>query len=425
MMTDFYDVFGDKSDRNITISPEVLEELNKSLPSNLMYLQDDTGEYRVVVRPDNELKLTTQFDLDPVKDADLIKKLNSIPYEKWPEYFYRSQKTIPIKNLKVGNDNSLIPVEQTTGNPFSNDQNEFKSGWIFPMPFPDPFSSVLECENGDSVVVSFQQQPYDSFTEIKFSNVDFPALKIDIYIYRPLSEKNEDNAKTNKIHPVSVTYSINPTKTTSVTETVKSLELIKGIFTGTTKMNGYVMVSEEEKRNLDIEKIDSFLAFWTTALKLEEKLGVKFIPSADFPREDIQFFKELDTCILKNKQIVWDHPFDKFHITDVKINEDSGDEKNIIDAKSLKLQFIEGPIPATLLGAGFNIYSLTTMNDMIVTNIQWDDETKKSGDVYISDAPGKTWTLKRLYMTEDQMNKFTKENKNKKAENDDVIEEIV
>lgn len=30
----------------------------------------------------------------------------------------------------------------------------------------------------------------------------------------------------------------------------------------------------------------------------------------------------------------------------------------------------------------------------MVTNIQWEDGAKKSGELYIADEPGKTWTVK-------------------------------
>jgi len=59
-------------------------------------------------------------------------------------------------------------------------------------------------------------------------------------------------------------------------------------------------------------------------------------------------------------------------------------------------------MPATLLGAEFNIYSHTKMTDLIMTNIDWEDDTKSGGEVYISDAPGKVWKLSRLYFTESE-----------------------
>ena len=67
---------------------------------------------------------------------------------------------------------------------------------------------------------------------------------------------------------------------------------------------------------------------------------------------------------------------------------------------------MEGPIPATLLGAEFDLYSRTEMQDFIITNIEWDDEKKERAEVYISDVPDKQWRLTRLYMTEADMEEF-------------------
>lgn len=42
--------------------------------------------------------------------------------EKWPEYFYRIQKVVPVKNAKTGNDEKAIPLEKTTGNPLQENK---------------------------------------------------------------------------------------------------------------------------------------------------------------------------------------------------------------------------------------------------------------------------------------------------------------
>ena len=40
------------------------------------------------------------------------------------------------------------------------------------------------------------------------------------------------------------------------------------------------------------------------------------------------------------------------------------------------------------------------MRDFIITNIEWDDESKTSGEVYIADeAMGDSWVLVRKYLT--------------------------
>ena len=56
MMTDFYRVFGDDADVDSRIPREILDELNKELPENLMYMQDDNGDCKVVLRPEFFLK---------------------------------------------------------------------------------------------------------------------------------------------------------------------------------------------------------------------------------------------------------------------------------------------------------------------------------------------------------------------------------
>ena len=110
------------------------------------------------------------------------------------------------------------------------------------------------------------------------------------------------------------------------------------------------------------------------------------------------------------------HPFDHFHINGYhpQIDEDTIDiaSKNDI----LHFQFIEGPIPCTLLGTEFEIFSLSEMKDLIMTNIEWDDEEKQNGEIYVSDAPGKTWTLKRLYMTKDDIDKLKEKHETKQQE---------
>lgn len=64
------------------------------------------------------------------------------------------------------------------------------------------------------------------------------------------------------------------------------------------------------------------------------------------------------------------------------------------------MNFIEGPINATLLGAEFELYSKTEMKDFIITSIEWDDESKPSGEVYVADdVNGKSWVLVRKYLT--------------------------
>ena len=419
MMMDFYEAFGNNANEDTKIPTEILEELNKELPSNLTYFQDGNGRYRIVPKPDRKiqtLKMTTMFDFDPEKDSLLIERLKSVPQDKWAEYLYRTQKSIAVKNVRIGDNEQLIPLEQTLGNPLSDEKIICKDCKMYPAKFPNPTPMMFESEEGDKVCINFQQEAYDSLTEIKIHNVDFPALKIDLYIYQPLVDISEETAKTSKNNQFIANYSVTPTNAPSVSEALTALRFFKGIFTGKTKINGQSMISSTAQVEFDKQGVEDALHFWSTAAKLEKKLDVNFIPNADFPTEDVKFFSELDVCLNENKKIIWKHPFNHFHINGYHPHTEEGTPDAITKCDGLHFQFIEGPIPCTLLGTEFEIYSFSEMDDLITTNIEWDDEEKQNGEMYISDAPGKTWTLKRLYMTKDDMDKF-KENlkQNKKS----------
>ena len=344
--------------------------------------------------------MTTNFDLNPDRDASLIDRLTTLPFEKWAKYLYRSQKSVAVKNIKIGNHEQLIDMEHTVGNPLADEPTKITNARMYPQKFPAPTVLCFECDTGEKAYISFQQQAYDSLTEIKFSNVDFPALKMDIYIYDPLSENADSNAKTNMEKPMSANCSVKPSNAHTVTEALVALQIFRGIFTGTVKINGQQIPTHDVDSQFDSQQVEDALSFWFAAEKLEKRLCLAFDPRADFPAEDIKFFHELDVCINQNKQIIWKHPFDHFHVhgfhhaaADVTIDK-------MIGKESLRFDFLEGPIPCMLLGASFDLYSSTEMVDLMMKSIEWDDDTKQSGELYITDSPGKTWELKRRFITE-------------------------
>ena len=102
------------------------------------------------------------------------------------------------------------------------------------------------------------------------------------------------------------------------------------------------------------------------------------------------FLSELKICLLDNKRIKRDHPFEHFHVGELNTKNYSIEE--IVGKEKVSMNFLEGPISATLLGTEFDLY--------IITNIEWDDESKTSGEVYIADgAMGDSWVLVRKYLT--------------------------
>ena len=411
MIGKFYESFGEEKEETQELPQEVLNILNARLPSNFMYIRDEEGHYRAVPRPETiteGIKLTTQFGFDEEKDANILEKLRRIPRSNWNEYFYRTQMKVPIKYAKIGDEEKVIPIEELSCDPLSDGEALFTDGFMRANAFPEPFKITFESPEGDSVEIRIQQQAYDSLMELRFINVDFPALKIELFQFSPLVDNCEEEAHTSINKQLVVNYSVNPSKADSVKDSITALRIFRGLFNGTTKVDGHIITQGAGKGKFDPKQIEDALDFWEMALLLEEKLNVKFNPKADCPEEDIRFFTELKTCLVDEKAIVWRHPFDHFHVGGFHIVQEGVTFEDVIGQESLRYEFLEGPIPATLLGAEFNLYSRTEMNDFFVTNIEWDNEEKDSAEIYISDVPDKQWALTRLYMTETDMDNYRK-----------------
>lgn len=404
MMESFYDSFGRDADQNQRIPDEILKELNSELPENLMYIQNEAGECRVIPRSHEEpFRLAVKPDFDRERDAALMEKLNPLSPSDQLLYLYRTQQSIPVREPKIGDGDRMIPLEKTVGNPLQETNVTVTKARMFPEKFPEPVSFLFESKEGDQVSMKIQQQPWDSLTEIQFSNVNFPALKTDIYLYSPLAQVQEETAHTTKEDPCTAVYSVTPEKADTVSDALKALHIFFGLLDGTVSVNGKRMQADSAQSDFEPQRAGDVLAFWNAARALEEKLQVSFRPNVDFPKEERVLFQELDLCLNQGKQIVWKHPFDHFRLKNCNPVHDGDGAEDMIEAEGVSMRFVEGPIKMTLLGAEFEVYSLTTMQDFVVTNIQWDDEKKRSGEVYLSDAPDKVWTLQRRYMTKDEM----------------------
>lgn len=167
------------------------------------------------------------------------------------------------------------------------------------------------------------------------------------------------------------------------------------------------MRNKIDLNEMNIETIQNSVLFWETVKKIESVLGVKFSPSAEVPLEDVRFLAELDACLLNDKTVVSSHPFDHFHINGVH-----GDIDKILNKNGASFDFLEGPIDCTFMGVEFILYSITKLSGFVMTSIEWDDERKESGEVYIRDENRNTpWVLKRKLITVEEREKIVKESK--------------
>lgn len=404
MICSFYDSFGKENKELRELPQEIIDELNAMLPDNFQYIMDDNGDYKVVPKLDKMkegMEITTEIDLE--KTPELGEKLKAIPREKWADYLYRTQMSVPIKSAQIGNKDKKIPIEMLSSNPLIDEETQYIDGWMKPDSFLSPMRVTFESPEGDVAEIDLQQQAYDSLMEIKLASVNYPALKIEVYQYSPLVESKAEGEHTSIKKQLVTTYSVIPSNAASVKEAVAALHIFRGLHNGTTKVNGK-QISPEGATD-EPKQVEEALQLWETALQLEEKLGVAFNPAAEFPLEDIRLFTELQTCLLENKEIIWRHPFDHFHVSGIHPVNENISFDDYIGKDSFRYEFYEGPIFVSLLGAEFNLFSRTRMDDFVMTNIVWDDGGREAAEVYISDAPDKQWTLSRLYITEDDMNK--------------------
>lgn len=399
MIANFYDSFGKENDEGQDIPKEVLELLNQDLPNNFEYTKDEkTGDYHVTPKSDmlsQGVSLSMDIDFEEIEDVNLKEKLKMLPKSKWRNYLYRIQKSVPVKNAKIGNNKDKIAMEKMIGDPF-DESGEILDMIVCPTRFDKPRKLHFETVEGEKIDVDIQQQPYDSITEIKYSSINFPAFKMEIYLYSPLLD--DESTAPNKVnHEKSrISYSLTPKKAACVQDAVAAINIFRGLCYGNVKINGVTMSATNKSVQINEERLKSTIEFWTELKKIEDILDISFIPSAEFSVEDSIFLKELSLCLLKEKNISWLHPFDHFHLGNFQIKEN--EPEKIIEKEGIYFDFLEGPIHATLLGAEFDLYSKTKMVDFVITNIKWDNEKKDSGEFYISDAPNKVWKLIRRYI---------------------------
>lgn len=257
-----------------------------------------------------------------------------------------------------------------------------------------PATVCIETTNGHKVMMRFAQSKPDNGTEAIYRNTDSPALTMEVHC--------ESGS------PVRISCSADPTKAHTVDEAVQAISVFRDVFLGSVTINGEKVPMEMDISDIEIDNIEEKTAFWEAAANLEKKLGVQFSPSASLSKLDADIFRYLDTCFNKKEYVTIRHPFDFLHF-DYKFLRDSKpvDLDQLVGENGLVLNFVEGPERRILMGAEIELYSKSSIEDAVIKKIDWDDATRKSsGTLYITDAPGKTWTLKRMFTTKEEVQKL-------------------
>lgn len=408
MHGNFFDAFGKEEKKNRSIPKGVLDALNKTLPPNYVYVRMKDGSYKALPNPQVNLSnwvINSTFDFS--KEPKLGELYATLGAEKFLEYLFRTQKAVPCKEIKIGTDEMQVSLGKLSSDPFDDQECVITQTMMYPSRYEKAQKVVFESPEGDKAEIHIQQVKYDSLTEIKNENVDFPALRIEIYQYSPLTEIDETKAYTSKEHQIRINYAVTPNKAKSSKEAVTALRIFRGLINGETRINGKRLKGESTiKQEVPIQ-VENSLVFWETAVKLEEKIGIAFDPSVGITQDDAKLFTELDICMLQGKMLEWKHPFDHFHISEFHSAYGDKSFSDFIGNQNLRYVFIEGPIKVKLLGTEFDIYSKTLLSGFVITNIEWSGED--DGEVYISDNDRGPWILSRLYCTKEEAIEFSNE----------------
>lgn len=380
-----------KQNKKINPPREVILAMEKDIPSNFMLQYDEKTGLILIPKGGETISGSITYS------DETLDMLKDVPKDKWLTYLYRTQRAVSVKNVIVGDDDNKVPLALVGQNPL-HDIN-LLNVVMYPNPFPEPFDMTIDTKDGDHIELKMKQVAYDSWLESKFENINQKGIKIELYIH------DEDINKSR------ITYNVSPQKAETVDDALRIVHIFTGLIEGTAKINGQKALPNRANSEIDINQLQDMTRFWEDALKIEKKLGVKFIPSADYPEEDTKFFAELAACFIHRKSILWKHPFDSFHVGGVSSREVM---EETIGKPGLKYSFIEGPIPCTLLGSEFELYIYCELKDFQVKSINWDKDGN-GAELYIDDMQDKAWTMIRFYLTNEERLRIEELMKDKKA----------
>ena len=390
MIADFYKAIK-KPETERVLPAKVVKELNKQLPRGYEYVSDGNGHY--IIKPSSKKKKQHFAGIVNYEKSGIPKEITQ---EQIGDYAYRTQKRIFFDNVSIVEGKKTISISDTYVDPITKEKTEIANDFMmFPAPFPPAVPMVFETYDGEKVNIEFKRVPYESMTHIKFENVTFPALKMS-WILPEREHKTE-------LGPGVINISVTPTKAETVEDAVMALKIIKSFAQKKLKIND-TTIGEDLGGNaakLDNDELEERLLFWNAFRQLENIIGVKFFPGADYPEEDQHFAGELFYNFLDNKDFVYVRPFTQFHVGIGSLTQKDDTLNEIVGKPGLSLSFV-GEAKATLMGAEFELFQTNVLVDMTLDRIVL-DEDKKGAELFVSDAPNSEFKMiKRYFLSREE-----------------------
>lgn len=270
MFVDFNKVFENKDQTQLPIPQALVTYMNSMLPEGVKYIVDQQG--KCVIKADGEAIVLEGFYFQPTEEQKNILGDN-YSSEDIMKYCYNAQKAIPLKLEKEGYiiiNGKEISIDKISFNPMK--PVEYISGTFYmkPMGFPKPFKLQIGCkEYTRDIIVS--RVPNDSVN----INVYESEKEEPLYIKYVIDSKKEE-------FTISISYNLKYAK--SIRDIVESTVIYNAYVNGKGYLCNELLEAKAFNNAPECFDYDS-IEFWKKVLKIEEILGVSFIP----PDQDVDY----------------------------------------------------------------------------------------------------------------------------------------
>ncbi|MGN0006019.1 MAG: abortive infection system toxin AbiGii family protein [Candidatus Gastranaerophilaceae bacterium] len=269
MFVDFKKVFNNKPQTE-TLAPQILiDYLNKSLPNGVKYVSDKKGN--CIITSDKESYTIGGFIFKPNEEQKKVLG-NNFTLTDVEEYSYNTQQPIFLSLEKEGYitlNGEEFPIEKMAYNPMQPLKVVSGKLYMYPPKFPKPFKIRVGCDKYEREL-TVSRIPNNSISVAAFeSNKQEP-----LYVKYFLNKKNH-NLKLN------MTFSLKNAK--SIRDIVEATTIYNAYIEGKGNLCGQPLQSKSDDKAKKYD--DNNLAFWEKVLKIENYLGLEFIP----PNNDVDF----------------------------------------------------------------------------------------------------------------------------------------
>lgn len=374
MFSNFKDAFIRRPQFTVKTPDVVVEMISKGLPKGFRYVHDHDGYCRLEC--DGVMNIVPEKFGFPEIAKPIFEKKGKVTIQDAMEYAYNSQTRIEllpdaddcyiINGQKINK--SMLVTAPLKGVDFYNGQL-----FISPPKFPDPFPMKIS-GNGYSMTLMVQRQPVNSFVSIIIASIGETPLSIN---YAIDSEKETINFNV-KTHPSS-----------DVSQVIAAKEILNAFIDGTATIEDLPFEYSFDGQDKKIP--EETLRFWHKLFDVEKSINVKFDATEEIKIDDIKLIDALYRSLVEKK------PYKKY-LTDMKLSGVGSFDDLSVSAektpigKEIMFEFTE-EISVELLGASFSLFSIASIFDCVVSEIQLPQEGA-SGEFFLKLNPAEN---KRMF----------------------------